>query len=190
MTVTAIRSHPDLDQSLVQRLLEGDRSALADIYQRHADAVFGLSLRLTRNRTLAEEATQEVFVRLWKRPHAYDAARGSLRSFLIQHTRGRSIDLIRSESARRAREDREGWLAPRVDPGTDDQAIDMTVGETVRRALAALPGDQRRPIELAYYGGHSYREVATLLGEAEGTVKSRIRSGLRRLHDELRGAVA
>ncbi len=190
MTLAAIRSPADLDQGLIERLQEGDRSALADIYRLHADAVFGLSLRLTRNRSLAEEATQEVFVRLWDRPHAYDSGRGSLRSFLLQHSRGRSIDLIRSESARRVREDREGWMAPNGTAGTDEQAIEMTVGETVRTALEALPERERRPIELAYYGGHSYREVATLLGEAEGTIKSRIRSGLRRLHDELRGAVA
>lgn len=178
------------DAELISRLADGDKSALAAVYEVHGGSVMRLARQLTRNATLAEDVTQEVFVRLWRRPTAYDETRGSLRTFLLQHTRGRAIDLIRSESARRIREDKEGWLAPTGRPDVDEEAMATMISDTVKQALDALPGRERRPIELAYYGGHSYREVAELLGEPEGTIKSRIRTGLRRLHDELGGVMA
>jgi RNA polymerase sigma-70 factor, ECF subfamily len=175
------------DQELAEAILRQKEDALAEAYRRHASAVFGLAMRVTHNKTLAEEVAQEVFVRLWKDPAKFDPSRGSLRSFLLSHAHGRSVDLIRSESARRTREDREARMVAEAGPSIDEEVIEMQMAEQVRVALDTLHPQERSAIELAYFGGHSYREVAEMLGQPEGTVKSRIRAGLRRMHDQLRG---
>jgi RNA polymerase sigma-70 factor (ECF subfamily) len=163
-----------------------DEAALEAVYERHGGAVYGLALRITKNATLAEDVTQEVLVRLWRNPEKFDARRGSLRTYLMTQTHGRSVDLIRSESSRRMREDNEARLAGDLrHPAVDEAVIDMQVAEEVRSALAQLEPSQRKAIELAYYGGHSYREVAEMLSQPEGTVKSRIRAGMRCLHEHL-----
>lgn len=176
-----IPTDADLAASIVAR----DESALAEVYRRHSGSVFGLAMRVTRNRVLAEDVTQEVFVRLWKEPHKFDHTRGSLRTYLLSHAHGRSVDIIRSESSRRMREDNEARLVAEAGPSLDEEVIEMQIAEQVRGALAELDSLQRSAIELAYYGGHSYREVAEMLGQPEGTVKSRIRAGLRRLGEQL-----
>lgn len=173
------------DTELARLIGEQRQDALAEAYRRHASAVLSLALRLTRNQALAEEVVQEVFVRLWQRPSAFDPERGTLRTFLLAHTHGRSVDLIRSESSRRSREDNESRLVAEAGPSLEEEVVEMRMAEQVRKALAELHPSERRAIELAYFGGHSYREVAELLAEPEGTVKSRIRSGLKRLKGSL-----
>jgi RNA polymerase sigma-70 factor, ECF subfamily len=173
------------DAELVRLIGEQRQEALAEAYRRHASPVLSLALRLTRNQALAEEVVQEVFVRLWQRASSFDPERGSLRTFLLSHTHGRSVDLIRSESSRRMREDNESRLVAEAGPSLEEEVVEMRMAEQVRKALADLHPSERRAIELAYFGGHSYREVAELLSEPEGTVKSRIRSGLRRLKGSL-----
>jgi RNA polymerase sigma-70 factor (ECF subfamily) len=159
--------------------------ARAGAYRRHAGAVFGLSRRLLADGTLAEEIVQEVFLRLWNQPERFDPDRGSLRSFLLAQTHGRAVDLLRSESARRAREEREATRTAEAGYDLELEVIDLTVAERVKEAIAALTDGERRAIELAYLGGHTYREVADLLDEPEGTVKSRIRAGLKKMRREL-----
>lgn len=182
---TRIIEHAD-DPLLVHQIGSGRQDALAEAYRRHADTVFALALRVTRNRTLAEEVTQEVFLRLWNRWQSFDPERGSLRAFLLSHTHGRSIDLIRSEGSRRMREERETRrLVATAGPTLEEEVVGMQMAEHVRSALASLKEGERDAIELAYFGGHSYREVAAILGQPEGTVKSRIRSGLKHLAAEL-----
>lgn len=184
----AWRVSEDIDDAeLVRRIGGGRQDALAEIYRRHSGAVFALALRITKNRTLAEEITQEIFVRLWKRWESYDPERGTVRSFLLTHTHGRSVDLIRSESSRRMREERETrQLVAAAGPTLEEEVVEMQMAEHVRGALKNLTDGERSAIELAYFGGHSYREVAEILGEPEGTVKSRIRTGLKRLAGSLR----
>lgn len=184
----AWRVSEDIDDAeLVRRIGGGRQDALAEIYRRHSGAVFALALRITKNRTLAEEITQEIFVRLWKRWESYDPERGTVRSFLLTHTHGRSVDLIRSESSRRMREERETrQLVAAAGPTLEEEVVEMQMAEHVRGALENLTDGERSAIELAYFGGHSYREVAEILGEPEGTVKSRIRTGLKRLAGSLR----
>jgi RNA polymerase sigma-70 factor (ECF subfamily) len=133
----------------------------------------------------AEEIVQEVFLRLWNEPDRYDPDRGTLRSFLLAHTHGRAVDLIRSDVSRRAREERE--VREQASGGYDiaHEVWDMALAGHVRDALKVLSDGERSAIELAYFGGRTYKEVASELGEAEGTVKSRIRSGLKRLRTEL-----
>lgn len=174
------------DNAIRQRLIDGDQQALSDAYHRHSGIVLGLAQKITRNRTLAEDVTQEVFVRLWRNPERFDPARGTLRSYLLAQTHGRAVDLIRSESSRRIREDRDGTTEPVATRSIEDEVVELRMGEHIRQALGELPSAERTAIEMAYFGGHSYRQVATLLGEAEGTVKSRIRIGMQRLGATLR----
>ncbi len=176
------------DAALVAAIEGATQEALAEVYNRHSGAVHGLARRILRDETLAEEITQEVFLRLWNNPEKFDANRGSLRSFLLAHTHGRSVDLIRSESARRTREDRDARLAVGETQNVEDEVWDMALAEQIKNALSSLIEGERKAIELAYFGGHTYREVADLLGEPEGTVKSRIRSGMKRLRSELTAA--
>lgn len=172
------------DASLAMAVARWQEEALAEIYRRHAGAVFGLAKRVLYDNVLAEEVTQEVFVRLWREPERFDPARGSLRTFLLSVTHGRAIDLLRSETSRRAREERSRAVA---EAGYDleQEVFDLATAERVRQAVAKLPGAERSAIEMAYFGGHTYREVAAIQNEPEGTIKSRIRSGLRRMEREL-----
>lgn len=173
------------DTALVVGLARYQQEALGELYRRHAGAVFGLARRLLGDQAKAEEVVQEVFLRLWRQPERFDAARGSLRSYLLSQTHSRSVDLLRSDVARRRREERDAREAAEGGYDVDREVWDMALAEHVRRALEVLQPLERDAIELAYFGGRTYREVAEMLGEPEGTVKSRIRSGLKRLRAEL-----
>jgi RNA polymerase sigma-70 factor (ECF subfamily) len=173
------------DAVLVVAIGRWREDALAEAYRRHGGAVFALAQRLLNDRTLAEEVVQEVFLRIWDRPDRFDPDRGSLRSYLLAQCHGRSVDLIRSEQSRRNREEREHRQRAEAGYDLEHEVWDMAVAEHVREALDEIPEEERRAIELAYFGGLTYREVAELLGQPEGTVKSRIRSGLRRLRGGL-----
>jgi RNA polymerase sigma-70 factor (ECF subfamily) len=169
------------DTSLVVAIGRWREEALAEVYRRHSGAVFALSQRVLRNRALAEEVVQEVFVKLWYHPDRFDPERGSLRSYLLAHTHGRAVDLLRSEDARRKRQNREAVTASIVSPSPEQQIEELAVNEEVRRAIQKLPDSERQAIMLSYFGGRTYREVAQVLSVPEGTIKSRIRAGLQRL---------
>lgn len=173
------------DATLVVSIGRYHEDALAEVYRRHAGAVFALSRRLLSDRTLAEEIVQEVFLRLWNNPDRFDPQRGSLRSYLLAQCHGRSVDLIRSESSRRRREEKELTLAAEAGYDLEREVWDLAVGDRVKNALRELPDGEREAILLAYFGGHTYREVADLLDTPEGTVKSRIRAGLKKMRGEL-----
>lgn len=173
------------DATLVVSIGRYQQAALAEAYRRHAGATFGLAKRLLNDHARAEEIVQEVFVRLWNEPNRYDPDRGTLRSFLLAHTHGRSVDMIRSDISRRNREEREA--REQADGGYDvaREVWDMALAGHVREAMESLQEGEREAIELAYFGGLTYKEVAERLQEPEGTVKSRIRAGLKRLRGEL-----
>lgn len=173
------------DGALAVAIGRFQQDALAEAYRRHAGAVFGLARRLLTDHARAEEVVQEVFVRLWNEPDRFDPSRGTMRSFLLANAHGRAVDLIRSEASRRRREERE--FARTADAGYDisREVWDLALAGHVRDAMESLQEGERAAIELAYFGGLTYREVAEQLGDAEGTVKSRIRSGLKKLRGEL-----
>jgi RNA polymerase sigma-70 factor, ECF subfamily len=173
------------DPRLVGAIVDHDEQALAEAYRRHGDSCFALARRVLFDGALAEEVVQELFVRLWKQPERFEPERGSLRSFLIAQAHGRSVDLLRAETARRRREEREARQRVPEPVDLDREIINLSEAEAVQSALAALPEAEREAIELAYFGGHTYREVAVLLEQPEGTVKSRIRSGMLRLRAAL-----
>lgn len=173
------------DGALVVAIGRWREDALAEAYRRHAGAVFGLARRVLNDPTRAEEIVQEVFLRLWNAPDRFDPERGSLRSFLLAQTHGRAVDLLRSETSRRDREQREARSAAEAGYDIEHEVWDLAVADRVKEALATLPDDERQAIQLAYFAGHTYREVATLLDAPEGTVKSRIRVGLKRMRGEL-----
>jgi RNA polymerase sigma-70 factor (ECF subfamily) len=173
------------DAALVVAIGRWREDALAEVYRRHGGAAYALARRLLNDNQLAEEILQEVFLRLWNTPERFDPERGSLRAYLLAQTHGRSVDLLRSETSRRRREEREARQSPKFGEDIERQVIDLTVSEKVKEVVAGLPTDERQAIELAYFGGHTYRQVAVMLDAPEGTVKSRIRSGLRRLRKDL-----
>jgi RNA polymerase sigma-70 factor, ECF subfamily len=173
------------EAALVIAIIGHESDALAEAYRRHAGAVFGLARRVLRETAVAEEVVQDVFLRLWNHAERYDPSRGCLRSFLLTQTHGRSVDVLRSDIARHRRGENEARARASTGDDFDQEMSDPLTAECLRTALGQLPDEERRPIELAYFGGHTYRSVAKMLGEPEGTVKSRIRSGLRRLRIEL-----
>jgi RNA polymerase sigma-70 factor (ECF subfamily) len=173
------------DAALVVAIGRWRQDALAEAFRRHAGAVLALAARVLNDRALAEEVVQEVFLRLWDQPDRFDPDRGTLRSFLLAQCHSRSVDIIRSEESRRDREDRQHLQRAEAGYDLEHEVWDLAVAEQVRDAMSGLPDVEQQAIVLAYFGGHSYREVATILDQPEGTVKTRIRSGLRRLRERL-----
>lgn len=173
------------DARLVTSIARYSEVALAEVYRRHGRAVYGLARRVLQDAAEAEDVTQEVFLRLWREPERFDPGRGSLRSFLLAVAHGRAVDVVRSSSSRRAREARDAARTARAGYDMEHEAWDLALADQVATAMDELADEERRAIELAYFDGHTYREVARVLGQPEGTVKSRIRSGLRRLRDAL-----
>lgn len=173
------------DAVLVVSIGRYHQAALAEAYRRHAGAAFGLSKRLLSDTARAEEIVQEVFVRLWNEPNRFDPERGTLRSFLLADTHGRSVDLIRADVARRNREEKEARQQAGGGYDIAREVWDIALAGHVRDAMQTLQPGERDAIELAYFGGLTYTEAAERLGAPEGTVKSRIRSGLKRLRVEL-----
>jgi RNA polymerase sigma-70 factor, ECF subfamily len=176
------------DLSLVARIAVGDERALKMVYERYSPLVYGLARRVTASAAYAEEVTQEVFVYLWQNPDRFDADRGTLRAFLGALAHRRSIDEVRRNSRRTAREDRVGSDATNLEMlDIGDDLERSQTAERVRAAVTSLPDEQREAVMLAYFGGCTFRQVAERLGIPEGTAKSRLRLGLAKLAVLLEG---
>ena len=180
----------DWERTIVARLQAGDDQALRGVYDAYGGYVYGLARRVTANEQAAQDVTQDVFARLWERPDVVDLGRGSLRSFLGSLCHHRSVDVVRSEERRRARDTRASdfSIALGGEPQDDvaDAAMTAVTAEMVRAALVAIPDKQREALSLAYFDGLTYRQVAQRLGIPEGTAKSRLRLGLAALAEQLR----
>jgi RNA polymerase sigma-70 factor (ECF subfamily) len=176
------------DPALVVAIGRWNQDALAEVYRRHAGSVLALAHRVLNTRSTAEEVVQEVFLRLWNSPEKFDPERGSLRSFLLAQAHGRAVDVIRSDTSRRRREERDVRQEAEAGYDIDNEVWDLAVAEQVKEAMTSLPDEERHAIALAYFGGRTYREVAVVLGAPEGTVKTRIRTGLRRMRAQLSDA--
>jgi RNA polymerase sigma-70 factor (ECF subfamily) len=173
------------DAQLVTLIARYNEVALAETYRRHGGAVYGLACRVLSNAVEAEDVVQEVFLRLWNQPERFDPSRGPLRSFLLTQAHARAVDTIRSLNATRRREINDAEKTARASYDLPREAWDLMLSEDVLRALRELPDDERRAIELAYFEGHTYVRVAEILNVPEGTIKGRIRNGMRRMRGEL-----
>ena len=169
------------DARLARAIADGSQEALGEAHQRHSGAMRAVARRAVCSGDLADEAVQDVFLGLWRAPERFDPRRGSLRSWLQVQAHRRAIDIARSESSRRRRERHQSARERRVLDDVEGKVLESATARSVRRALARLHPRERQALELAYLKGHSYRQVAALLGQPEGTVKNRIRTGLRRL---------
>jgi RNA polymerase sigma factor (sigma-70 family) len=179
---TALRAvASEWEHAVRSRLVGGDEAALSEVYDQYASFVYGLALRVIGDGAAAEDIAQDVLLFVWERPEAFDPTRGSLRTWLGTLAHRRAVDYVRREEARRRRAQREAGRRVVPVPDVGEMAVALVTAERVRAALDVLPEDQRRAIQLAYFGGRTYRQVAEQLGIPEGTAKSRLRLGLRRV---------
>lgn len=164
-----------------------DTSALASILDRHGDAAFSLAYRMCGRRALAEDVVQEAFISLWRSAGRYQAARGSVRNWLLRIVHNRAVDALRSSAAREGALVGDDGLAERMPTAerTDEAVERQERAEAAREALASLPPEQRRVIELAYFSGFTHMEIAQMLQLPVGTVKGRMRLGLSKLRTSL-----
>jgi RNA polymerase sigma-70 factor (ECF subfamily) len=167
------------DSDLVEALARGDEGAIRSVIDEFAPLVRNTARRVVRDHTLAEDVVQDTFLALWSEPGRYDPTRGSLAAFLTTVAHRRAIDVVRSEVARSNREQRPPEPPPPAD--VEEEVWTRELSRTVRQGIETLPEGEREAISLAYLSGLSYASVAERLGLPEGTVKSRIRSGMRRL---------
>ncbi len=161
----------------------GDAEAFEVIFDRHGSAAFSLAYRMCGQRSVAEEIVQESFLSLWRHGQRYDEARGSVRTWVLGVVRNRAIDMFRGRSAKETRDIPDEGIAERL-VASEQTELDVIRDEDARRvrgALGELPAEQRRVIELAYFGGFTHTEIAELLELAPGTVKGRLRLGLSKL---------
>lgn len=184
VTISSGTESNSSDAALVAQIIDGEREALETVFNEYGGAIKSMALRVLRSETLAEDTLQEVFVTFWNAPEKYDPSRGTLRTFLITLAHRRAVDTVRSEEARFRREER---VPEEVPPSIDDEVWSITLSDSVRAALEDLNEGEKEAITLAYFGGFSYVEVAAKLDAPEGTVKSRIRSGMRKLRISLAG---
>jgi len=178
------------DVELALGLCLRDLDSLDELFRRHATQV-AHTVRRTAGRRFVDDVVQEVFLLLWRAPERFHPERGSLAAYLVCLTRGRAIDALRSDAAWHRRQRDHGYGSEVADEEEVEAVVlaRVSAGE-LQSALSALPMSERVVIELAFFGGYSYRQVAVQLGQPEGTVKSRIRFGLRRLETMLTPATA
>ena len=178
MRVSGTQTSNQKDEAaLIARVRAGDENAMADVYDRYSGIVYAVAMRVLGNTSSAEDVVQEVFLQLWRHPHAFDADRGKLAPWLAVIARNRSIDVLR----KRPMEDDIDELPVSTGVNLEDEAAERLAIARVRGVLAQLPQEQRRLLEMAFFEGMTHSEIAGKTGEPLGTVKTRIRTGLQAL---------
>jgi RNA polymerase sigma-70 factor, ECF subfamily len=178
------------DQGLIRGIVNSQEAALAAFYDRYGRLVFSLALRILEDVTLAEEVTQDIFLRIWNKADTYRAEQGKVLTWLGSMTRNRAIDMLRRQKVR-PEGHRSDWAEDafpilQEDPRVEDGVILEQKREKVRQALDSLPGEQRQVLALAYYSGLSHQEIAAELGQPLGTVKTRLRLAMQKLRHTLK----
>ncbi|MGA2024825.1 MAG: sigma-70 family RNA polymerase sigma factor [Steroidobacteraceae bacterium] len=180
------------DAQLIRRIRGGDRAAFLEFYDRYAPLLLSVAARVLGDRREAEDVLQDVFTQIWHKSSGYEAALGSLTGWAVTLTRNKAIDRVRA-SGRRRRLVEEVALSAETSEESGASANDLLYGPEraarVRVALAALPGEQRQVIELAFFAGLSQSEIASRLQQPLGTVKARIRRGMLKLREQLGGVL-
>ncbi len=172
----------DEDRSLLQRVAGGDRDAFAALYDRYGASSFGMALKICNNRALAEDVVQEAFLSIWQRAGRFDSERGSVAAYLFAAVHNKAVDAVRHEESLRRREEGVADFATETEGEEVVEAAWLGVRrKEVRSAVARLSPVQREALELAYFEGLTYSEVADKLGIPLGTAKTRLRDGMIRL---------
>jgi len=180
------------DEDVMQLVRRGDARAFEIVYERHSAAAFSLAYRMMGTRSGAEDVTQDAFLSLWRSGARYDRARGSVRTWVLGIVHHRAIDALRRATVHDRRRAGDEGIEERFEATerTDVEAARREEAGVVRGALETLPSDQCQVIELAYFGGFTHTEIADMLETPVGTVKGRMRLGLKKLRDRLgEGAV-
>ena len=177
------------DRQLIQRVSQGDKMALEELYTRYSTPVFSLARYMLRHEALAEEATQDIFLNVWLKASSYKPDRGEPRAWLMSVAHHKVIDIIRSRRRYIAMSDPKDYetldLLPSARKATEEEAVLNLEGERIRKALDTLPDAQRAVIVLAYYEGYSQSEMAQKLDQPLGTIKTRVRLAMQKLRIEL-----
>ncbi len=178
------------DEELMERLAFKDLLAFRALYKRFGNIVYSTSLRIVRDGHVAEDVTQEIFLRIWRKPESYVPQRGRFLTWLTSVTRNRAVDEVRSRNRRYRHETASPEQQEReiAGPETDDPALTAELSDQRRlilTAMAGLPQEQREVIELAYFGGLTQQEISERLSQPLGTVKTRIRLGMQKLRAAL-----
>lgn len=175
--------YPAPDSALVERMMAGDENALAALYDRYSGMLFAMLVRILRDTGAAEEVLQDLFLQLWRSAARYDAARGSLPAWLLVIGRNRAISRLRRRGPQEVQDDGEKFSMESVaSPGNmEDEAWRAQMMNRLRNAMAALPGEQRKAVELAYFEGMTQTEIAAKTNTPLGTVKSRVRAAMQTL---------
>jgi RNA polymerase sigma-70 factor, ECF subfamily len=193
MSVKREKAERLADEELMPLIGAKDPEAFAVFYDRHGGVAYSLAYRIVGERGAAEDVTQEAFISIWRSGARFDAARGSVRSWLLSIVRNRAIDFLRSRAGKAPKLalDDEAILEQRpAAERTEEEALRRETADEVRGALEQLPGEQSKVIELAYFGGFSQSEIARMLGVPLGTVKGRMRLGLEKIRGELAEGLA
>ena len=176
---------------LADRIRSGDAEALGELYDRHAPRALAVALRVVGGRDEAEDVVHDAFVAVWRKIDRFDAQRGSLRGWLMTVVRNRAIDRVRARRVTVDVDDADERSLLRTGPNpTWEDALGRVAAADLGAAMAALPIEQRRAVELAYFEGYTYREVAELTGVPAGTATGRLRLALAKLRDTLGGTSA
>jgi RNA polymerase sigma-70 factor (ECF subfamily) len=179
----------DGDVELAAALAAGEVDALARLYDRYGPLAYSVSVRILGDPGRAEDVVQDAFLKLWHGAVRFDAQRGSLRTWVLTAVRNRSIDYLRGRSAHE-RQEREIPAETEAEGAGSDPWREVAASierDVIRDALASLPAEQRQVVELAYFGGHSHREIAEMIHVPLSTVKGRMRLALEKLHSYLLG---